>query len=100
MKQNWYQIFAIGTAAEILIYDEIGIFGISAKNFITELKSLKNVSQITLGINSPGGDVFDGIAIYNALKRHGAKVTTRIDGIAASIASVIAMAGEKIQMPD
>jgi len=98
--KNWYRVQAKGSAAEILIYDEIGMFGIGAKNFIADLKALGNVTEITLGINSPGGDVFDGVAIYNALKRHQAKITGRVDGIAASIASVILMASDKIVMPD
>jgi len=98
--KNWYRVQAKGNAAEILIYDEIGMFGIGAKNFIADLKALGNVTDITLGVNSPGGDVFDGVAIYNALKRHQAKITGRVDGIAASIASVILMASDKIVMPD
>jgi len=100
--KNWYRVQARGNAAEILIYDEIGLFGISAKNFIADLKALEsmNVAEITLGINSPGGECFDGIAIYNALKRYPAKITGRVDGVAASVASVILMAADKIVMPD
>lgn len=63
------------------------------------LKNLDNVQEINLHINSGGGSVFAGIAIYNMLKRHSAKITTYIDGIAASIASVIACAGDKIIIP-
>ena len=63
------------------------------------LKSLDGVEEINLHINSGGGSVFGGIAIYNMLKQHKAKITTHIDGIAASIASVIACAGDKIIMP-
>jgi len=98
--KNWYTIQAKGKAAEILIYDEIGMFGIAAAKFIGDLKALGKVEEITLGVNSPGGDVFDGIAIYNALKRHGASIVSRVDGIAASIASLILMAGNTIVMPD
>ena len=58
------------------------------------------MAELTLRINSPGGSVFDGVAIYNALKRHQAKVTVWIDGIAASIASMIAMAGDEVVMPE
>ena len=55
---------------EILTYDEIGGFGVPAKAFLDELKALGPVLELTLRINSPGGEVFDGVAIYNALKRH------------------------------
>ncbi len=68
-------------------------------DIIDFLKNLDNVSEINLHINSGGGSVYAGIAIYNMLKRHNATVTTYIDGIAASIASVIACAGDKIIMP-
>ena len=86
--------------AEIVIYDEIGAFGIPAKAFLDELKALGPVAELTVGINSPGGSVFDGVAIYNALKRHDAAITVWIDGLAASIASMIAMAGDEIVMPE
>lgn len=85
--------------AEILIYQEIGesFWGdtVDAKSFVSDLQEL-DVSQITVRINSPGGSVFDGVAIYNALKQHRAKVTTRIDGLAASIASIVALAGDEV----
>ena len=85
------------TTAEILIYDEIDPFwGVSAGDFANELNALE-ADEITVGINSPGGIVFDGIAIMNALKRHPANIITRIDGLAASAASFIAMAGDEIQ---
>jgi ATP-dependent Clp protease, protease subunit len=100
MKQSWYSIKALSEdSAEIFIYDEIGLWGITAKDFIDELKKV-SAKNITLRINSPGGDVFDGLAIYNALKRHAAQVSVTVDGIAASMASVVAMAGDKISMPE
>jgi ATP-dependent Clp protease protease subunit len=83
-----------------LKYDEIGAFGIGADEFSAALKALGTVSRITVSINSPGGEVFAGLSIYNMLKRHPAHITTRIDGVAASIASVIAMAGDEIIMPE
>jgi ATP-dependent Clp protease, protease subunit len=86
--------------AEIVIYDEIGAFGVPAKAFLDELKAFGPVTELTVRINSPGGSVFDGVAIYNALKRHDARVTVWIDGIAASIASMIAMAGDEVVMPE
>ena len=91
-------------SAEILIYDEIGKSfwseeTVSAKKFLDELGELGDVENITLRINSPGGDIFDGTAIHNAIKNHKAKVTAHVDGIAASAASYIAMAADKIIMP-
>jgi ATP-dependent Clp endopeptidase proteolytic subunit ClpP len=87
--------------AEIWIYEEIGeswFGGLSAKQFSKDVKALGEVTKITLRLNSPGGDVFDGMAIYNILKQHKARVEVSIDGQAASIASVIAMAGDEINM--
>ena len=101
LMRRWYEFRAQAKgAAEIVIYDEIGAFGIPAKAFLDELKALGPVAELTVRINSPGGSVFDGVAIYNALKRHQAKVTVWIDGIAASIASMIAMAGDEVVMPE
>jgi ATP-dependent Clp protease, protease subunit len=96
-----YSVRAQVQDAEIWLYDEIGsgwFGGVSAKQFADDLKALGKVSTINVRINSPGGDVFDGIAIYNVLKSHQAKVIVHIDGLAASIASIIAMAGDEIYM--
>lgn len=93
------------TEAEIIIYAGIGQswWGedtmISAKQFSDELKKIpETVNTLNVRINSPGGDVFDGIAIYNRLKQHKAKKVIYIDGLAASIASIIALAGDEIKM--
>ena len=90
-------------SAEILIYGDIGEswYGetVAAADFVREVAML-DVSALTVRINSYGGSVTDGVAIYNALKRHKATVTTVIDGIAASIASLIAMAGDTVEMAD
>jgi ATP-dependent Clp endopeptidase proteolytic subunit ClpP len=98
--KRWYEFRAQARGAEIVIYDEIGAFGVPAKAFLDELKALAPVAELTVRINSPGGSVFDGVAIYNALKRHNAVITVWIDGIAASIASMIAMAGDEVVMPE
>ena len=82
---------------EIILYGDIG-FDITAKEFSDELKALGDVSEITVRINSFGGDVFDGVAIYSRLIDSGAKIVVFIDGIAASAASVIAMAGHEIHI--
>lgn len=79
--------------AVIRIYDEIWMLGVNAEGFVRDLEEV-TASKIRVEINSPGGDVWDGIAIYNALRTHPAHITTRVDGIAASIASVIAQAGD------
>ena len=97
---SWYEIKAMQNSAEIIIYDEIGAWGVSAKSFMNELRSVGDVADITLRINSPGGSVFDGMAIYNQIKSHPAQVTVHVDGLAASMASVIAMAGDIIVMPE
>jgi ATP-dependent Clp endopeptidase proteolytic subunit ClpP len=73
--------------------------GVTAKNFQKEISAIK-ASQIDLHINSPGGSVFDGLTIYNLLKQHPANITSFIDGLAASIASVIALAGDKVVMAE
>ena len=96
------QFTAKGSQGEVWLYDQIGQSfwgdGISAKSFQKELSALGKVTSITVRINSPGGDVFDGFAIYNQLKSHPAKVVVDVDGLAASIASVIAMAGDEIRV--
>ncbi|WP_314186434.1 ClpP-like prohead protease/major capsid protein fusion protein [Aggregatibacter kilianii] len=101
-NQSWYSIKAkANDTAEVSIYDEIGFWGVSAASFAQDLKNCgNNLKQINLHIHSPGGDVFDGIAIYNLLKNHPANVTVYIDGLAASMASVIAMAGNEVIMPE
>lgn len=71
----------------------------SANRFRDELAKYQNAQQINVFINSYGGSVFEGTAIYNQLKRHPAHKTVYIDGFACSIASVIAMAGDEIVMP-
>lgn len=99
--QRWYSIKAkANNTAEIYIYDEIGCWGISAQEFSKDLKALGNIKNLDLHIHSPGGSVFDGIAIYNLLNTYPATKTVYIDGLAASIASFIAMVGEKIIMPE
>jgi ATP-dependent protease ClpP protease subunit len=104
-KSSWYRMEKSADKKdhlEIMIYDEIGFFGITAKEFVKELTNKENkcVSSIHLKINSPGGSIFDGTAIYNALLQHKATKTAQIDGIAASMASIIAMSAEKISMPE
>jgi ATP-dependent Clp protease protease subunit len=92
-----------GKRGEIWLYDQVGegLFGgMSAKTFADEVQRLGKVDVINLHINSPGGSVFDGVAIYNTLKSHPARVLVSIDAVAASIASVIAMAGDEIEVAE
>lgn len=83
---------------DIYVYESIGgWFGMWADDFIRELKSV-STSKINLRLNSPGGSVFDGIAIANSIRSHPANVTVYVDSLAASIASVIALAGDRVVM--
>lgn len=93
-----YSIEARGTSADIFIFDDIGdsFDGTTAKSFAADLKALGEVRSLNIFINSPGGSVFDGVAIFNQLARHKARKTVFVDGLAASIASVIAMVGDEI----
>lgn len=88
--------------AEVLIYEPIGNSfweeGLTAKKFAEDIKALGDVRRIDLRINSPGGSMNEGLAIYNTLANHKAKVVAHIDGIALSMASVIAMSAETINM--
>ncbi|WP_042886360.1 ClpP-like prohead protease/major capsid protein fusion protein [Cupriavidus necator] len=117
--QKWYSIRAraataaaaaavaaggvAASSAEIFIYGDIGESwwgeSVAAADFVKEVAAL-NVDELTVRINSFGGSVSDGIAIYNALKRHRAAVTVSIDGTAMSIASLIAMAGDTVEMAE
>jgi ATP-dependent protease ClpP protease subunit len=98
--QSWYRITnaASSDEAEVMLYDEVGGWlGATADQFIADLRGV-TAPNLRVRINSPGGSVFEGIAIANALRSHPANVTVQVDGIAASIASVIAMAGDRIEM--
>ena len=83
---DWYSI-ANKTSDEqvdVYLYDEIGLFGTTAADFMRELSEIKTAS-LEVHISSKGGDIFDGIAIYNALRTHSAPVTTKVDALAASM---------------
>lgn len=103
MNKKWYTIKNAAGAkadeADIYIFDYIGGWDISARSFIDQLQQI-DAGKINVHINSPGGSVFDGIAIQNSLKHHKASITIHIDGLAASIASVIALAGDEILIAD
>jgi ATP-dependent Clp endopeptidase proteolytic subunit ClpP len=103
MSKTWYQIQAKSNqpkAAEISIHDEIGLWGVSASAFMRDLRGMGELDEIHLSIHSPGGDVLDGWAIYNSLKNSKAKITARVEGLAASMASVILMAADTVEIPE
>lgn len=98
--KTWYSIQAkADQSADISIFDEIGFYGVNAKQFIGDLKAI-DAKTIKLAINSPGGSVFDALAMYNALRQHPANVEVTVLGVAASAASLVAMAGDTIVMPE
>ncbi|MGM8935076.1 ClpP-like prohead protease/major capsid protein fusion protein [Pseudomonas neustonica] len=100
-KSSWYSIKALSRGtAEVLLYDEIGAWGISAQQFARDLKALGDLQRIDLRVHSPGGDVFEGTAIYNLLKHHPARVEGYVDGLAASMATVILMACDVVHIPE
>lgn len=105
-SRTWFEFVAATdlATAEILIYDYIGSYGVSASQFDAELKAMGPQSELTMRINSPGGDTMQAAAIYNMLERFKAKnsttITVIVDGIAASAASWIAMLGDDVVMPE
>lgn len=104
-ERKWFTVQAKDAGHEILIYDQIGTDwfgqeGVSAKEFAAALKDIPAKTPITVAINSPGGNVWDGLAIYHQLDQRRDYVTVRVDGVAASIASIIALAGSKLIMPE
>ena len=101
MNKNWYNIKAEASnkSADVYIFDEIGTFGLTAQSFIEEIKSYKD-TPMSLHINCVGGDVFEGMAIYNVLKKRTARTTIYKEGIAASMGSVIALAGDEVVMAE
>lgn len=100
---SWYRVRNADegeSSARVDIYDEIGwgwFGGVTAADFVAEITAL-DVEQIDLHINSPGGDVYEGLAILNSLRQHKARVVVTVDGVAASAASFIAMAGDEVIM--
>jgi ATP-dependent protease ClpP protease subunit len=97
LDKKWYNLAEIEGMQTLHIYDEIGYWGITASSLVKDLASLGG-KELTVHMNTPGGEVFDGIAIYQALKNYTGNVTVIVDALAASIGSVIAMAGNKVVM--
>lgn len=98
--RGWYRIrnAADTVEAELFLYDEVGGWmGATADQFVEDLAGVTS-PNLRVRVNSPGGSVFEGLAIANALRAHPANVTVQVDGLAASIASVIAMAADQVVM--
>lgn len=96
---NWFRFTNTdhSDTATLYVYDDIGLFGLTAGDFADELKAV-TAAQLEVRISSKGGDIFDGVAIFNALRSHKAYVTTVVDGAALSIASIVAQAGDSRHM--
>lgn len=98
--KTWYRLRAARKTAELLIYEEIGGWGIKSKDLIEKLDALGAITTLTVRINSPGGDVFEALNIHNALTRHSARVTVHIDALCASAATLVALAADEVRMAD
>jgi len=99
--RSWFKIQNAGSdSLTIDITDEIGYWGITARSFADALKAAGKPKNITLNLDTPGGDCNDGFTIYDALKNSGASITVNITGMAASMGSVIMLAGDKIRIAE
>lgn len=98
--RSWFRVTNLGPtndATRIDIYEEIGGWGVAASEFVQQLRAIAT-PEVHLHVNSPGGSVFDGVAIYNALVQHPARVTAYVDGLAASAASFIVQSADEVIM--
>ena len=105
MKKFWQFRNVTPQKGELTLYGEISDTSwwgdeVTPADFQRDLKALGDIEELNLYVNSPGGDVFAGFTIYNQLKRHSARKIVHVDGLAASAASVICMAGDEIIMPE
>lgn len=99
--KSWYQIKnKSGEVLDISLHDEISKYGFSVDDFKKELSGYENIKSINLSIHSPGGNLLDGLSMYNILKDHPAKVFGKVDGVAASAASTVLMSADVIAMPE
>lgn len=99
--KSWYEIKNKSSdVVDVSLHDEIGLWGVSAAAFINDIRAHKEAKSINLSIHSPGGSLLDGLAMYNALRSHSAKVHAHVEGLAASAASIVLMAGDVITMPE
>ena len=100
MRASWYKITAKEDSAEISIFGDIGASwwgeSVTLADFKKDFDAIKDKNSIKILLNSPGGDVFDGMAIYHLISGVRQKVTVEVLGLAASIASIIALAGKDL----
>lgn len=95
MKKNWYSITNKSDSECVIdIFDEIGLWGVTSKDFAEQLQSVGKIKNLTLNLDCPGGDCNDGLTIYDAIRACGASVTVNVIGLAASMASVIMLAAD------
>jgi len=99
MDRKWYEINNNVDVTDVYLFNDIGTFGVSAQSFVEEIKEYEG-KELAIHINSLGGEVFDGMAIYSIIQRRKAKTIVYIEGIAASIASVIALAADEVIMSE
>lgn len=109
MAKHWFEISNSadleprnegGRVARVDIMGPIGGWDVSGSEFLRELKDLGDVDSIDLRIHSPGGSILDGLALFNGIKNHPAKVVGRVEGLAASMGSVVLMAADEIEIPE
>lgn len=103
IKNNAYSMKMLGKSkGEIAIYGDIGEYWaeVTPKQFKTDLENIGEIDELDIRINSPGGEITAGYAMFNLLKSHKAKKTVYVDGIAASMGSILAMTGDIIKMSD
>lgn len=101
MPRSWFEFSAMAAekSASIAIRGYIGDWGVNDQDFSRDIESLGEVENLSVSINSRGGDIVQALSIFNILRNHRAHVTVRVDGVAASSASIIAMAADEIVMP-
>jgi ATP-dependent protease ClpP protease subunit len=104
LNRSWFRIenrtdTPAGPTTDIYLYDAIGEWGVTAQDFVNALRGVVT-GTITMYVNCEGGEVFDGLAIYEALRRHPASITAFIDGIAASAASYVVCAADRVVMAE
>jgi len=98
-RAKTYKIENKNEESTVYIYDELGWFGLTSEQLVKDINAIDS-KVLHLRFNSPGGSVFDGTAVFNAIKQHKSKTITHIDGLAASIASVIALASDEVRMAE
>jgi ATP-dependent Clp protease protease subunit len=99
MPKSWFKAQKAGTVGELAIYSDIGAWGVTANHFRQALDGLGDVDTLKVRIASDGGDIATGFAIYNMLASHPAHKVVTVEGLAASMASVVAMVGDEVRIP-